>query len=77
MQWDTLDRDVWANVPQSPFSPGSWKSASGWLVVTPRKYLLARPNVLLIDDDPVNLEAFSSHGGVAVPCPRPLEQGVR
>lgn len=39
--------------------------------ITPRKYLLARPDSLLIDDHPGNIDQFEAHGGRGVLVPRP------
>jgi hypothetical protein len=39
--------------------------------ITPRKYLFARPDSLLIDDYGNNIERFKAHGGRAITVPRP------
>jgi hypothetical protein len=39
--------------------------------ITPRKYLLARPDSLLIDDNQENIHKFETHGGHGIVVPRP------
>jgi 5'(3')-deoxyribonucleotidase len=41
-------------------------------IITNRKHLLARPNALLIDDDPRNTMMFSGAGGLALTFPMPF-----
>jgi len=40
-------------------------------VITPHKYLLARPDALLIDDNPAHIRAFIREGGQGLLVPRP------
>ena len=40
-------------------------------VITPRKWLLAGPTALLIDDSVEKLEEFNAHNGVTICFPRP------
>jgi hypothetical protein len=39
--------------------------------ITPRKYLFARPDALLIDDNPTNIDTFIQNGGQGLLVPRP------
>ena len=39
--------------------------------IGPQKWLLARPDALLIDDSDANVKAFRGHGGQALLVPRP------
>ena len=40
-------------------------------VITNRKHLLAKPNMVLVDDLPEHADAFRRHGGKAIQFPRP------
>jgi 5'(3')-deoxyribonucleotidase len=40
-------------------------------LIGPQKYLLARPDVVLIDDRDSNVDAFREHGGQAILFPQP------
>ena len=44
--------------------------------ITPQKHLLAKPDVILIDDSEANVSKFRMQGGQAILMPRPWNSGT-
>jgi hypothetical protein len=58
-----------------------WDNLPSWMhrqyFITPRKWCLAKPEVLLIDDHKDNCDMFESEGGVTFLLPRPWNPSHR